>query len=208
MLTLLENSLSHFQKLSWSPTTTKTQRRENPPSLHRRHSSGGLTRVLAIDRSISFTGLCAFPFSDSIFVNSFGFLWTINQKCFFFLLVVTELMVTLGEFCGSSVNLRCQLPTSDLETLISITSDDRLRRDGRRSYLRQRPAVDSQSFRLRPFVQLQVSLSLSLSLCLFSKKKNWIWKLPSRTLQRIFWYSLLFSLSHSLHWYFSSSPII
>ena len=28
--------------------------------------------------------------------------------------VVTELMVKLGEFCGSSVNLRCQLPTDDL----------------------------------------------------------------------------------------------
>ncbi|KAK7847653.1 hypothetical protein CFP56_006283 [Quercus suber] len=51
-------------------------------------------------------------------------------------LFVTSLMVKLGEFCGSSVNLRCQLPTGDLETLISITSDDRLRRNGRRSYLR------------------------------------------------------------------------
>ena len=128
----------------------------------------GLTRV-AVDRSISFTGLCALPFSDSIFcefvwffVNSFGILWIINQ-IFLFLVVVTELMVKLGEFCGSSVNLRCQLPTGDLETLISITSDDRLRRDGRRSYLRwRRPAIDSQSFLLRPFVRLQVSLSLSL----------------------------------------------
>ncbi|KAK9995662.1 hypothetical protein SO802_020348 [Lithocarpus litseifolius] len=54
--------------------------------------AGGLTRVLAVDRSISFT----------------------------------ELMVKLGEFCGSSVNLRCQLPTGDLETLISITSDEDL----------------------------------------------------------------------------------
>ena len=33
----------------------------------------GLTRV-AVDRSISFTGLCALPFSDSVFVNLFGFL--------------------------------------------------------------------------------------------------------------------------------------
>ncbi|XP_075662351.1 uncharacterized protein LOC142631891 [Castanea sativa] len=54
--------------------------------------AGGLTRVLSVDRSISFT----------------------------------ELMVKLGEFCGSSVNLRCQLPTGDLETLISITSDEDL----------------------------------------------------------------------------------
>uniref|UniRef100_A0A7N2MJK7 Uncharacterized protein n=1 Tax=Quercus lobata TaxID=97700 RepID=A0A7N2MJK7_QUELO len=76
--------------------------------------AGGLTWVLTIDRSISFT-----------------------------------------EFCGSSVNLRCQLLIGDLETLISITSDDRLRRNGRRSYLRRGPAVDSQSFLLRPFVRLQ-----------------------------------------------------
>ena len=151
----------------------------------------GLTRV-AVDRSISFTGLCALPFSDSVFVNLFGFLWIINQ--FFFSLVVIELMVKLGEFCGSSLNLWCQLPIGDLETLISITSDDRLRRDGRRSYLRRRPAVDSQSFLLRLFVRLQVSLSLSIFF--------------RRSLQRIFWYSLLFSLSHSLHWYFSPSPII
>ncbi|XP_059443705.1 protein PAL OF QUIRKY-like [Corylus avellana] len=53
---------------------------------------GGLTRVLAVDRSISFA----------------------------------ELMVKLGEFCGYSVNLRCQLPSGDLETLISISSDEDL----------------------------------------------------------------------------------
>ena len=150
----------------------------------------GLTRV-AVDRSISFTGLCALPFSDSILVNSFGFLWIINQ--FFFSFVVTELMVKLGEFCGSLLNLWCQLPIGDLETLISIMSDNRLRRDGQRSYLWRRPAVDSQSFLLCPFVRLQVSLSLSIFF--------------RRSLQRIFWYSLLFSLSHSLHWYFSFSAI-
>ena len=51
--------------------------------------AGGLTRVLTVDHSISFTGLCALPFSDSIFVNSFGFLWIINQKFFFFLLLLS-----------------------------------------------------------------------------------------------------------------------
>ncbi|EEF51930.1 uncharacterized protein LOC8278294 [Ricinus communis] len=54
---------------------------------------GGLTRVLAVDRSISFA----------------------------------ELMVKLGEFCGYSVELRCQLPNGDLETLISIKSEEELR---------------------------------------------------------------------------------
>ncbi|GAV64610.1 PB1 domain-containing protein [Cephalotus follicularis] len=38
----------------------------------------------------------------------------------------TELMVKLGEFCGYSVTLRCQLPNGDLETLISIKSDEEL----------------------------------------------------------------------------------
>ncbi|XWS51620.1 hypothetical protein CRYUN_Cryun12cG0192600 [Craigia yunnanensis] len=53
---------------------------------------GGLTRVLSVDRSISFT----------------------------------ELMVKLVEFCGYSVTLRCQLPNGDLDTLISIKSDEDL----------------------------------------------------------------------------------
>ncbi|PON96726.1 PB1 domain containing protein [Trema orientale] len=51
---------------------------------------GGLNRVLAVDRSVSFA----------------------------------ELMVKLGQFCGFSVNLKCQLPDGDLETLVSIKSDE------------------------------------------------------------------------------------
>ncbi|KAJ1391885.1 PB1 domain [Sesbania bispinosa] len=38
----------------------------------------------------------------------------------------SELMVKLGELCGSSVTLKCPLPNGDLETLISITSDEDL----------------------------------------------------------------------------------
>jgi hypothetical protein len=38
----------------------------------------------------------------------------------------TELMVKLGEFCGFSVELRCPLPNGDLETLISVKSDEEL----------------------------------------------------------------------------------
>uniref|UniRef100_A0A5B6ZZM6 Putative Octicosapeptide/Phox/Bem1p family protein isoform 1 n=1 Tax=Davidia involucrata TaxID=16924 RepID=A0A5B6ZZM6_DAVIN len=53
---------------------------------------GGETRVLAVDRSISFA----------------------------------ELLVKLGELCGKSVSLRCQLPTEDLDALVSITSDEDL----------------------------------------------------------------------------------
>ncbi|KAJ8748076.1 hypothetical protein K2173_012236 [Erythroxylum novogranatense] len=41
-------------------------------------------------------------------------------------LLPLRLMVKLGEFCGYSVELRCQLPNGDLETLISIKSDEEL----------------------------------------------------------------------------------
>ncbi|KAK9119830.1 hypothetical protein Scep_017923 [Stephania cephalantha] len=37
-----------------------------------------------------------------------------------------ELLVKLGEMCGSSVSLRCQLPNEDLDALVSITSDEDL----------------------------------------------------------------------------------
>ncbi|XP_030531173.1 uncharacterized protein LOC115741425 [Rhodamnia argentea] len=53
---------------------------------------GGLTRILAVDRSVS----CA------------------------------ELMVKLVEFCGFSVAPKCELPGGDLETLVSIKSDEDL----------------------------------------------------------------------------------
>ncbi|KAE8719606.1 protein MAK16-like protein A-like [Hibiscus syriacus] len=51
---------------------------------------GGETRVLAVDRSISFA----------------------------------ELSLKMGEMCGTPVSLRCQLPTEDLDALVSITSDE------------------------------------------------------------------------------------
>ncbi|KAL8227477.1 hypothetical protein R6Q57_015061 [Mikania cordata] len=35
-------------------------------------------------------------------------------------------MVKLGELCGKTVSLRCQLPTEDLDALVSITSDEDL----------------------------------------------------------------------------------
>ncbi|KAB2633302.1 hypothetical protein D8674_029549 [Pyrus ussuriensis x Pyrus communis] len=38
----------------------------------------------------------------------------------------TELMVKLAELCGYSVELRCPLPNGDLETLISVKSDEDL----------------------------------------------------------------------------------
>ncbi|BBG94026.1 Octicosapeptide/Phox/Bem1p family protein [Prunus dulcis] len=55
---------------------------------------GGETRVLAVNRNISFS----------------------------------ELLLKLGELCGPSVtvSLRCQLPTEDLDALVSIKSDEDL----------------------------------------------------------------------------------
>ncbi|KAL1365512.1 hypothetical protein HN51_013534 [Arachis hypogaea] len=39
----------------------------------------------------------------------------------------SELLVKLGDLCGSPVtHLRCQLPTEDLDALVSITSDEDL----------------------------------------------------------------------------------
>ncbi|KAE8721984.1 protein MAK16-like protein A-like [Hibiscus syriacus] len=35
-----------------------------------------------------------------------------------------ELSLKMGEMCGSPVSLRCQLPTEDLDALVSITSDE------------------------------------------------------------------------------------
>ncbi|KAI3454433.1 hypothetical protein Pfo_011096 [Paulownia fortunei] len=38
----------------------------------------------------------------------------------------SELMVKFGESCGSSMNLKCKLPSEDLDVLVSITSDEDL----------------------------------------------------------------------------------
>ncbi|KAE9601416.1 putative PB1 domain-containing protein [Lupinus albus] len=53
---------------------------------------GGHTRVLAVDRSVSFS----------------------------------ELIMKVSDLCGFSVTLKCPLPNGNLETLISITSDEDL----------------------------------------------------------------------------------
>ncbi|KAF8098644.1 hypothetical protein N665_0261s0013 [Sinapis alba] len=55
--------------------------------------NGGHTRVLSVQRSISFT----------------------------------ELAMKLGEICGMTViSLRCQLPTDDLDALVTVSSDEDL----------------------------------------------------------------------------------
>lgn len=71
-----------------------------------------------------FEGLCFFiPLFDFSFVLESCFSWFIRSITLSF----AELMVKLVELCGSSVTLKCPLPNGDLETLISITSDEDLK---------------------------------------------------------------------------------
>ncbi|KAK9074646.1 hypothetical protein SSX86_007244 [Deinandra increscens subsp. villosa] len=79
---------------------------------------GGETRVLAVDRSISFS----------------------------------ELMVKLGELCGKTVSLRCQLPTEDLDALVCVTSDEDLA-NLVEEYDRT-PCVQSSPVKIRAFLSI------------------------------------------------------
>ncbi|KAF7135223.1 hypothetical protein RHSIM_Rhsim08G0179300 [Rhododendron simsii] len=76
--------------------------------------SGGLTRVLSVDRSITFPGS---------FSSSLSFYYYNNIQ---FWIIVTELMVRFLELCGSSMTLKCKLPTEDLDVLVTITCDEEL----------------------------------------------------------------------------------
>lgn len=82
---------------------------------------GGDTRVLSVSRSVSFNGqlvnqLVFLPFSQ------FQINRLINGN-----LILTELTKKLGDICGIAVSsLRCQLPTDDLDALVTITSDEDL----------------------------------------------------------------------------------
>lgn len=79
---------------------------------------GGLNRILAVDRSIAFSGTSfSLTYFFSLHIDSFGALRSVHTA---------ELMEKLEEFCGFSVTLRSQLPNGDLETLVSIRSDEEL----------------------------------------------------------------------------------
>ncbi|GAA0183796.1 hypothetical protein LIER_31147 [Lithospermum erythrorhizon] len=67
-----------------------------------------------------------------------------------------ELLMKLGEICGESVSLlRCQLPTEDLDALISITSDEDLA-NIIEEYDRVAP---SSSIKIRAFISVPKRLS-------------------------------------------------
>ncbi len=84
---------------------------------------GGETRVLAVDRSISFS----------------------------------KLSFKLGEMCGGTVSLRCQLPTEDLDALVSVTCDEDLA-----NLIEEydRAATPSSSLKIRAFLLLPKSKKL------------------------------------------------
>lgn len=76
---------------------------------------GGHTRVLSVQRSISFAGKLLF---SSLSSSLSLYIW----RC-----LLTELAVKLGEVCGMKVSsLRCQLPTDDLDALVTVSSDEDL----------------------------------------------------------------------------------
>lgn len=64
----------------------------------------------------------------------------------------TELMTKLEELCGKPVTLRCQLPTEDLDALVTITSDEDLM-NLIEEYDRT-PCLQSSSLKIRAFLSL------------------------------------------------------
>nr|XP_009791882.1 PREDICTED: uncharacterized protein LOC104239050 [Nicotiana sylvestris] len=62
-----------------------------------------------------------------------------------------ELMVKLREMCGAMSTLRCQLPTEDLDALVSITSDEDLV-NLIEEYDRAATASPSSSLKIRAFL--------------------------------------------------------
>lgn len=89
---------------------------------------GGETRVIGVDRSISFA----------------------------------ELLLKLGELCGTSVSLRCQLPKEDLDALVSITSDEDLA-NLIEEYDRAGAATPTASLKIRAFLSLPKKIYSSSS---------------------------------------------
>ncbi|KAK1376592.1 Octicosapeptide/Phox/Bem1p family protein [Heracleum sosnowskyi] len=82
--------------------------------------TGGHTRVLSVDPSISFS----------------------------------ELLVRMGELCGTSVSLRCQLPMEDLDALVSITCDEDLS-----NLMEEYDQAECSSMKIRAFLSLHKTAS-------------------------------------------------
>lgn len=105
---------------------------------------GGETRVLSVDRSISFSGQFRYP--PHRYRIQLGFLIRV-----YLILFTIELLVKLAEMYGNSVSLRCQLPTEDLDALVSITSDEDLA-NLIEEYDRAAAASPASSLKIRAFL--------------------------------------------------------
>ncbi|XP_028754542.1 cell wall integrity and stress response component 1 [Neltuma alba] len=68
----------------------------------------------------------------------------------------SELLLKMGDLCGSPVSLRCQLPAEDLDALVSITSDEDLA-----NLIEEydRVASPSSALKIRAFLSPPKSLS-------------------------------------------------
>lgn len=91
---------------------------------------GGDTRVLSVTRAISFTGQLVNQFF--FFLSPYEFQGQCSRLVahspVICLIILTELKKKLGEICGIAVtSLRCQLPTDDLDALVTVRSDEDLK---------------------------------------------------------------------------------
>lgn len=60
----------------------------------------------------------------------------------------------MGELCGTSVGLRCQLPMEDLDALVSVTCDEDLS-----NLMEEYNQAESSSMKIRAFLSLRKTAS-------------------------------------------------
>ncbi|XP_023545453.1 uncharacterized protein LOC111804876 isoform X2 [Cucurbita pepo subsp. pepo] len=112
---------------------------------------GGETRLLAFNRSISFSGNRLFSLSLSLFHFPIDLVMVFNfgvSESY-----TTDLLLKFGELCGTSISVsfRCQLPKEDLDALVSITSDEDLA-NLIEEYDRAASSSSSSSLKIRAFL--------------------------------------------------------
>ncbi|KAL1828715.1 hypothetical protein ACET3Z_007127 [Daucus carota] len=70
----------------------------------------------------------------------------------------SDLLVKMGELCGTSVSLRCQLPMEDLDALVSVTCNEDLS-----NLMEEYDHAESSSMKIRAFLSLHKPTSPSPS---------------------------------------------
>uniref|UniRef100_A0A453P1B1 PB1 domain-containing protein n=1 Tax=Aegilops tauschii subsp. strangulata TaxID=200361 RepID=A0A453P1B1_AEGTS len=87
---------------------------------------GGNNRVLSVDRPLQFHGKCLYQRRlllsiDRVRYSAQFSCLTVDRS------ITSELQRKLTDMCGwEAVSLRCQLPTEDLDALVSVTTNDDL----------------------------------------------------------------------------------